>query len=74
LAAGVAYAELVNVVSSCAGRKHVAPGSPGTSYLMNKLIGRDMCSGSVMPKMGGELTAAEIQLIQGWICQGAPKN
>jgi hypothetical protein len=33
-----------------------------------------MCAGSVMPKAGGELPAAQIQLIRDWICQGAPKN
>jgi hypothetical protein len=74
LAAGVAHAEIVNVTSSCRGLKQVAPGAPGSSYLINKLTGVGMCSGSVMPKMGGELSAAQIDLIRAWICQGAPKN
>jgi hypothetical protein len=74
LAAGAAHAELVNVTSTCDGRKQVAPGAPEASYLMNKLTGMGMCAGSVMPKMGGELTAAEIAVVRGWICQGALKN
>jgi Stigma-specific protein, Stig1 len=74
LASGVAHAELVNVVSTCGGKKHVDPGSPSTSYLINKLTGVGMCSGGIMPKMGGELTAAQIATIRGWICQGAPNN
>jgi hypothetical protein len=74
LGAGVARAELVNVTSSCRGRKQVAPGSPETSYLMNKLMAVDMCSGSVMPKMGGELSPAQIDVVRAWICQGAPDN
>jgi hypothetical protein len=74
LASGAAYAELINVTSSCKGRKQVAPGSPDASYIINKLTGVDMCAGSVMPKMGGELSPAQIDLIRGWICQGAPNN
>jgi hypothetical protein len=74
LTAGSAYAELVNVTSTCGGKKQVAPRAPDASYLLNKLTGAGICSGSVMPKMGGELSAAQIALIRGWICQGAPKN
>ncbi len=74
LASGAAYAELVNVTSTCGGKKQVAPGAADASYLINKLTGVGMCAGSVMPKMGGELSAAQIALIRGWICQGAPKN
>jgi hypothetical protein len=74
LAEGAAYAELVNVTSTCSGRKHVLPGAPASSYLINKLTGLDMCSGSVMPKAGGELPSVQIELIRAWICQGAPKN
>jgi hypothetical protein len=74
LAAGAAYAELVNVTSTCDGRKQVAPGAPEASYLINKLTGMGMCAGSVMPKMGGELAGVEIDVIRRWICQGAVKN
>lgn len=74
LGSGVAYAEMVNVASTCRGLKHVAPGSPQTSYLINKLVGMGMCSGSIMPKAGGELPQAQIDLVRAWICQGAPNN
>ncbi len=60
--------------STCRGLRQVAPGSPASSYLINKLTGVDMCAGSVMPKAGGELPKAQIDLIRGWICQGAPNN
>jgi hypothetical protein len=74
LVSGAAYAELVNVVSTCGGKKQVDPGSPSTSYLVNKVTGVGMCSGGIMPKMGGELTTAQIAAIRAWICQGAPNN
>lgn len=74
LEAAVSYAELVNVTSTCNGRKHVAPGSPDTSYLVNKLTGVGMCAGSIMPKTDARLPQAQIDLIRAWICQGAPKN
>lgn len=73
LASGVAYGALVNVASSCAGRLLVAPGSVSTSYLMNKLLGTNLCSGSKMPK-AGTMPSAEIAAVSGWICEGAPKN
>jgi hypothetical protein len=74
LASSASYGELVNVASSCNGLRFVAPGSPQTSYLINKLTGSGVCSGSVMPKAGSELPQAQVDLIRGWICQGAPKN
>ena len=74
LVAGSSHGELVNVTSTCSGRKYVVPSSPQTSYLMNKLTGVGMCAGSIMPKIGGELSQSQIDLIRRWICQGAPKN
>jgi hypothetical protein len=74
LVAGAAYAELVNVTSSCSGRKQVAPGSPDTSYLLNKLTGTNICAGTAMPKADSMLPSAQIDLIRAWICNGAPKN
>ena len=49
-------------------------GFPRLDYLINKLTGVDMCAGSVMPKAGGELPKAQIDLIRTSICQGAPNN
>lgn len=74
LSSGASYKELVNVVSSCAGRLLVVPGAVPSSYLMNKLLGSDLCSGSKMPKAGTSLPSMEIAAISGWICEGAPNN
>ena len=73
LVSGAAYAELVNVVSTCGGRKQVAPGSPSTSYLVNKVTGVGMCSGGIC-RNGRGTDAAQIAAIRAWICQGAPNN
>jgi hypothetical protein len=76
LAPNEAYAELVNVAASqCGGeRKLVVPGSPSTSYLMQKLLDIDVCTGSQMPKAGRSLPKAGLDAICGWICSGAPNN
>jgi hypothetical protein len=34
---------------------------------VNKLTGIGMCSGSAMPKAGGELSAAQVDVIRAWI-------
>lgn len=70
------YSELVNVATSqCSGaRKLVVPGSPGTSYLMQKLLGVGVCTGTQMPKAGQSLPQKQLDLISGWICSGAPNN
>jgi hypothetical protein len=67
-----AHAALVGVsAEQCAdGRKRVAPGDAASSYLVDKLLGVDLCSGTRMPK-GGGLTAAEIDTVAAWICNGA---
>jgi hypothetical protein len=71
-----AYAELVGVgTSQCgSGSKLVVPGQVGESYLMNKLLGTELCSGSQMPKAGQSLSDAELAAITAWICQGAQNN
>lgn len=75
LEAGKSFAELVNGASSeCGARKLVAPGAPSSSYLMDKLLGTNLCSGSQMPKAGTSIPSTQIDLIRGWICQGAPNN
>lgn len=70
------YAELVNVTASqCGGaRKLVVPGSPGTSYLMQKLLNISVCTGTQMPKAGQGLPQKQLDLISGWVCSGAPNN
>jgi len=70
-----AYATLVNALSEqCTTTLRVAPGSPSTSYLINKLTGVGMCQGTRMPKMGTPLTAAQMDTIRAWIGAGAPNN
>ena len=45
----------------------MAPGQPGSSYLINKLTGSGICGGSPMPP-GGHLPDAAIATITAWIC------
>jgi hypothetical protein len=75
LGAGQSYAKLVNVLASeCAdGRKRVLPGQPSQSYVIQKMMGVSLCSGTGMPKMGS-LPSAQVQTISNWICAGAPNN
>lgn len=72
LRAGAGYADMVGVGSAqCAGQTLVVPGQPGSSYLMNKLLGVDMCLGTRMPKGLEPLSADELDLVSSWICKGA---
>lgn len=74
LQSGSAYANLVGVASNqCSGRLRVLSCGPQTtqSYLVAKLEGLDLCSGSQMPK-GAPLSSANIQTIVDWVAQGAP--
>ncbi len=76
LVSGMAYGSLVGVASSECGasRKRVQPGDPSASYLMDKLLGTNLCSGSQMPKSGQGLPKAQIDTIGAWICAGAQNN
>ena len=69
------YAALVSVsAQQCSdGRERVKPGDPSASYLMQKLLGRDLCTGTQMPKAGVTLPSADMAVIGAWICQGAAK-
>jgi hypothetical protein len=71
--ASVAFGELVSVrAGQCGGSKFlVLPGDPAASYLIAKLTGVGMCSGSVMPKAGSELSPAQIDTVRAWIGAGA---
>jgi hypothetical protein len=73
LTAAKAYAELVNVkAAQCTdGRMLVPTGSTGASYLLQKLNGSNLCSGTQMPKAGVKLPASDMALIEAWICNGA---
>jgi hypothetical protein len=75
LTGGHAYTALVGVASGCSSSPLlVAPGSPSTSYLVNKLTGVGTCSGTQMPARGVSLPASQIDLIRAWICSGAPND
>lgn len=75
LETGSSYAALVNAPSTqCTGKQRVVPGQVPQSYLMNKLLGYQMCAGTKMPKANQSLTTSEIELIRAWICNGAPNN
>jgi hypothetical protein len=68
----VAYGSLVNVASSeCKSRKLVLPGAPASSYMLDKVKGTNLCSGSKMPKTGTGLSSAEINTVASWIGSGA---
>jgi hypothetical protein len=47
------------------------PGNPDDSYLVDELLGVDLCLGTRMPK-ANPYSAAQIDLVTAWICQGAP--
>lgn len=75
LSAGSAYGEIVNVNSIDCNptRKLVAPGAPGHSHLVDKIMNTNLCAGTQMPK-NQALPAAQKQTIATWICQGALNN
>jgi hypothetical protein len=58
----------------CASRLLVAANDPTASYLINKLTDAGMCQGTIMPKMGPALSAAEIDVVRAWIGNGASNN
>jgi hypothetical protein len=68
----VAWSELVQVpAEQCGdGRLRVAPGDPAQSYLVDKILGVDLCSGTKMPKLE-TLPAADVTVISNWVCAGA---
>jgi hypothetical protein len=76
LSSGSAYSNLVGVrARQCTdGRLRVAQGDPAKSYLMNKLMGVNLCFGTQMPKAGTSIPQAQLETIGAWICAGAPQN
>jgi hypothetical protein len=77
LSTGLSHAELFNVASGqCGGsRMRVLPGKPDESYLVDKLLGVDMC-GATSKRMPPSisLSMGDIQTISDWICGGALEN
>lgn len=75
LSAGSAYSMLVGVASSqVPARMRVKAGAPDESYIINKLEGTNMKSGSSRMPQGGTLTAAQIKTIRDWITAGAKND
>ena len=75
LVEGQAYDALVGRPSQCAdGRLYVDPELPDQSYLVDKLTGVGMCTGTVMPLREALLSTEQMELIRGWICAGAPDS
>ncbi len=63
-----AQSDLVDVSSGqCSGKKLVLPGDSAQSYLVNKLTGSGMCSGSQMPKGSTPLNNAQLDTVRAWI-------
>jgi hypothetical protein len=80
LAPGEAWADLVGVLpddgtARAAGKRRVDPGSPETSYLLDKLRGQiTLDQGERMPRLMPKLPSREIRLIEAWIEAGAPET
>lgn len=70
-----AYAHLVDAMAEgCESERLVVPGSPDQSYLVDKILGGDLCAGEPMPLAADELPNAAKGAIIRWICEGAPDN
>lgn len=78
LAAGQAYANIVNVAAFELGSMdRIEPGQPDNSYLIHKIQGTQVSvggSGSRMPLSGTPLSAEVIELIRRWVAEGAKDN
>lgn len=75
LTSALAYDQLVGVASAaCSNRKRVLACGPLTtqSDLVAKVLGRDLCGGSRMPK-SASLPPAQLQVLIDWVAQGAPR-
>jgi hypothetical protein len=69
------YNQFVNRFSEeCGTRLMVAPGDPEHSYVINKITDKNLCGGVSMPNGKPLLSAADVQVIYDWICEGAPKQ
>ena len=77
LSSGQSYSNLVGVpvnAAACSTRIRVVAGNVAASYIIDKLLGNAGICGNMMPARGVSLTTAELDLIRGWICEGAPNN
>jgi hypothetical protein len=72
LEAGQAFGEAVNVGSAQVGALLVAPGSPDSSYLFEKIAVESPSVGDRMP-IGNALDPLDVEAIRQWIAGGAPE-
>ena len=49
----------------------IEPGHPERSYVLRKLLGRNLCAGAQMPLERPAFNADDLQAVSDWICQGA---
>jgi len=61
-------------VNQCGSGVRVSAGNVEGSYLMNKLLGNEMCQGERMPRNNPALPNADLAKIANWICHGAENN
>ncbi len=53
-------------------RALVTPGDLEHSYLVDKILGRNLCGGHPMPRgLGNRLSPQQIRAVTDWICEGA---
>jgi hypothetical protein len=70
--ASVSEANLVGVHSTQVDKLRVAPGDPDASYLLDKLLGRNLAPGTLQqPPVGEPLCDPKIQAVEEWIAAGA---
>jgi hypothetical protein len=70
--ASVSEANLIDVDSTQVDKLRVAPGDPDASYLVDKLLGRNLAPGTLQqPPVGGPLCDPKIQAVEEWIAAGA---
>jgi hypothetical protein len=78
---GATYSNVVNVPSlETPSLDRILPNQPGSSYLVDKIMGVNLAPGTVrMPQGCGSqfdpcLSAAEISTVTAWVNEGAPNN
>jgi hypothetical protein len=70
--AAVSQSNLIDVDSTEVDKLRVAPGDPGASYLLDKLLGQNLAPGTAqMPNIGIPLCDVKIQAVEDWITAGA---
>jgi hypothetical protein len=70
------YATTVGMSSEecCDRRKLIDPGRPERSYILQKLRGTDLCGNTSEMPPGANVPSAVLDVVESWICLGAPDN